>query len=283
LPIKAGTSTFEFTRPIVCDGHLHLALYPEGSESWFGNVYFGTESQMKEITSWKDWEEKSAKPDSPSDGKAAAAAGSLPTANNVAKKELLLLLTPHIHRLGKTGAPKAEPPRVVEAPSVSSSPSAKEPLYSLHCDDMDARKVLELLIRQAHANIVVAPGVAGKITMDIHDKSLDEMLAIIAKLCNLTVRREGDVIFITTLAEIRKAQENSLPVRVYHLSYVKSSTVEKMIRPLISPKGRVTLAPDAEKSMLEKNGIGSIIIVQDYDDVLKTMDGVIAKIDVQRR
>ena len=54
LSIQAGTSTFEFTRPIVCDGHLHLALYPEHSGSWFGNVYFGTEAQMKEIAHW-DW------------------------------------------------------------------------------------------------------------------------------------------------------------------------------------------------------------------------------------
>ena len=208
-----------------------------------------------------------------------------PTADNVARKELLLILTPHIYRPGKQDSSKAELPRVVEAPVAHPLPPANPSLNSVQFSDANVRKVLEMLARQAHTNIVITSGVAGKVTMDIRDKSFDELLAIIAKVCDLAVRREGDVIYISTPAEIRKAQEDNLPVRVYHLNFVKSSDVIKMIFPLRSPKGKITPSPDAATGMSDKSsgGIGTVIVVQDYEDVLKIVDGVIAKIDVKPR
>jgi len=45
--------------------------------------------------------------------------------------------------------------------------------------------------------------------MDIQNKRLDDALGIIAKLCDLDVQHESNVIFISTLAERHKAQETT--------------------------------------------------------------------------
>ena len=71
------------------------------------------------------------------------------------------------------------------------------------------------------------------------------MFIILQRVCHLAVRREAGVIFISTPAEAHAAEEDHLPIRVYHLNYVKSSDVMKMIQPYLSPKGKPVATPDA--------------------------------------
>lgn len=186
---------------------------------------------------------------------------------------------------------------LVEKPSEAESPS-KEPLITLHVDNLDVSKVMELVSRQAKIlNILVSPGVTGTVTLDLRDKTVDETLRIIARQCRLDVRREKDVIYISTLAESRLIEEDDMPVRVYRLNYVKSSDVQKMVIPLLSKTGKFTFSPDADMGLstdvvaagttkeVKAGGNmmagGEIVVIQDYEQVLKTIDRVIAEIDVQ--
>ena len=192
------------------------------------------------------------------------------------------------------GAPANSRPGTAEAPA----PPSGEPLITLRVDNVDVGKVMEMVSRQAKIlNILVSPGVSGKITVDLRDKTVDEALRIIAKQCRLTVRRERDVIYISTLAEFRQIEEDDLPVRVYHLNYVKSKDVETMIKPLLSKKGMFTTSPDSETGLTSDvsaagtqkdvkaggNSMagGEIVVIQDYKEVLVMIDRVIAQIDVQ--
>lgn len=144
------------------------------------------------------------------------------------------------------GAPANSQPGTAEASTLPSG----EPLITLRVDNVDVGKVMEMVSRQAKIlNILVSPGVSGKITVDLRDKTVDETLRIIAKQCRLTVRRERDVIYISTLAEFRQIEEDDLPVRVYHLNYVKSKDVETMIKPLLSKKGMFTTSPESETGL----------------------------------
>ncbi|MGA7698693.1 MAG: hypothetical protein WCB27_03740, partial [Thermoguttaceae bacterium] len=138
----------------------------------------------------------------------------------------------------KTGLLGAAPP-----------PSSDDSLITLHADELDVRKVLEMLSRQGNVGMAFSPGVSGKITLDIKNKTLDEALTIIAGLCHLNVRRENDVIFISTSKELRQTQEDNLPVRVYHLNYVRSKDVKDMIANLKSPKGQITSSPDSQTGL----------------------------------
>jgi len=194
-------------------------------------------------------------------------------------------------------------PRWPESSHSQAGPSAaeKKPFtLSLHSDALDVRKVLEILSREAKVNILVSPKVTGKVTLDIQDKTLEEVLDAIAKLCRVAIQREKDIIYVTTIDERRQSQEDTLPVHVYHLNYVRSKDVEEMIKPLLSTKGKIGKSPEAEMGLKSDFSGGSAnlgqgdvkaggntlaggetLVVQDYEDRLKTIDRVIAEFDVQ--
>ena len=206
-----------------------------------------------------------------------------------------------------TKQPAAKPvEKAVEKPVAKPADQPKgEPLITLHVDNLEVSKVMEMISRQAKIlNILVSPGVTGSVTVDLRNKTVDEALQIIAKQCRLTVRRDNDVIYIATLDEFRKIEEDDLPIRVYHLNYVKSGDVFKMIKPILSKKGTLSQSPDSDtgypatsadaptaggssrgggsgKAGGNSMAGGEIIVVQDYEINLKTVDRVIAEIDIQ--
>lgn len=183
-----------------------------------------------------------------------------------------------------SGGFQPTPPKLPPSDASPATP-AKERLITICADDLDVRKMIEMLSRDTKITIMVSPNVTGKITMNVENKSLDDILAAISKVCHLVVHREGDVIFISTAAEIRTAEEGNMPLRVYRLSYVKSNDLLKMIKPLLSKNGTITASLDSTPRLPSDDGGSSardeLLIVQDYEDVLKKVDNVIAQIDVR--
>jgi len=167
-----------------------------------------------------------------------------------------------------------------------SPPEWEQQRISFHVDDVNVRKALEMLSRQANMSILVAPGVSGQVTLDLREKTGEEVLRAIAKLCRLSVHREGDVVYVFNPAE---TGQDELPVRVYHLNYVRSSDIETMIKPLLSSRGVISSSPDSavgiKTDATEAGGNamagGEILIVQDQENVLQAIDRVIAQLDVQ--
>ena len=92
-----------------------------------------------------------------------------------------------------------------------------------------------------------------------------------------------------------------LAVRLYHLNYVTSSDAASAIKELKSPQGKITALPYSQTGLSNGNagrggggrrasGVrpagddslagGEVLIVQDFEDVLKKTDRAIAKLDV---
>ncbi|NLF08194.1 MAG: hypothetical protein GX594_09475 [Pirellulaceae bacterium] len=188
--------------------------------------------------------------------------------------------------LPEAAAPAASVPTYSDRPSPS---GGGEKLITLHVDDLDVRKALEIISRQTGTSILVSPGVSGAVTLDLRDKTADEVLNAIARLCRLSIQRADDIVFVTAESEVPEGLDGKLPVRVYHLNYMRSTDVESMVKPLLSPRGTISCSPDSDvgiKSDADKAGGnamagGDIVIVQDYENVLKAIDRVIAQIDVQ--
>ena len=131
--------------------------------------------------------------------------------------------------------PTGTPVKAGDGPLLSGSPSprglANGPLL-LHVDNMDVRKVFELISRQGNVNILVSPNVAGCVTLDLKDMTVEEGLQAVARVCHLMVRREKDILYVYTTAEADQGDDP--PVRVYHLNYVRGSDVQKMVKPMAS-------------------------------------------------
>jgi type IV pilus secretin PilQ/predicted competence protein len=186
--------------------------------------------------------------------------------------------------------PAGTPRKTGDVPLLSQAPAAPGladgPLL-LHVDDADVRKVFEIISRQAKLNILVSPTVTGRVTLDLHDMTVDEGLQAVARLCHLTVRREKDVLYVYTTAEMDQGDDP--PLRVYHLNYVRGSDLQKMIKPLLTKRGASTTSPDSEigiksdatKAGGDSPGGGDVLIVQDCERVLQAVDRVVAQLDVQ--
>jgi general secretion pathway protein D len=193
----------------------------------------------------------------------------------------------------------ATTPKNVDPPAPVQSAS-----IALHYDDQDVRKVFEMMSRDAKVNIVVSPGVSGKVTLNVQNKTLDDALAIIARLCHLTIRRENNVIFVLSANEAKKIEEENLPVRIYRLNYVKAGDMKKILEPFLN-KGKCTVSqtPDSEvglpSDVQEVNDTGSsgntkgvstggnslcsrdVLIVQGPEEILQQIDRLVTQIDVQ--
>ncbi|MHA3891816.1 type IV pilus secretin PilQ [Acinetobacter sp. GXMZU3951] len=112
---------------------------------------------------------------------------------------------------------------------------------SLDFQDIEVRRVLQLLADFTGINMVAADTVQGNITLRLKDVPWDQALDIILKTKNLDKRRNGNVIWIAPVAELIKAEEEEakaiaqsvklapLQTEYIQLNYAKASDIEKMI------------------------------------------------------
>ncbi|WP_416040968.1 type IV pilus secretin PilQ [Acinetobacter lactucae] len=126
------------------------------------------------------------------------------------------------------------------------NPSSKPSNYSgnklsLDFQDIEVRRVLQLLADFTGINMVAADSVQGNITLRLKDVPWDQALDIILKTKNLDKRRNGNVIWIAPVAELIKAEDDEAkalaqtiklaPIQTDYirLNYAKAADVLKLI------------------------------------------------------
>ena len=112
---------------------------------------------------------------------------------------------------------------------------------SLDFQDIEVRRVLQLLADFTGINMVAADTVQGNITLRLKDVPWDQALDIILKTKSLDKRRNGNVIWIAPVSELIKAEEEQakalaqsiklapLQTEYIQLSYSKAEDIEKLI------------------------------------------------------
>lgn len=132
-------------------------------------------------------------------------------------------------------------------PSASQSYTGKK--ISLDFQDIEVRRVLQLLADFTGINMVAADSVQGNITLRLKDVPWDQALDIILKTKNLDKRRNGSVIWIAPVTELIKAEEDEAkalaqsvklaPIQTEYiqLNYTKVADVLKLLEDSRNPKG----------------------------------------------
>lgn len=112
---------------------------------------------------------------------------------------------------------------------------------SLDFQDIEVRRVLQLLADFTNINMVTADSVQGNITLRLKDVPWDQALDIILKTKNLDKRRNGNVIWIAPVTEMIKSEEDEakaiaqstklspLQTEFIQLKYAKAVDIEKLI------------------------------------------------------
>ena len=153
-------------------------------------------------------------------------------------------------------------------------PEAGQPSsMTLHLDDVDIRKALEMLSREGSLSILVAPNVSGKVTANLQGLSFEEALSAILKLCNLVAQREDNLIFVYSPAEVPRSGRS---LRTFPLDYVSAADVLQAVQGLLSPTGQSFVT---SSSPTDNRKTQEVLVVEDLAAYLERIEQYLAQID----
>ncbi|MBN4054815.1 AMIN domain-containing protein, partial [Nitrospira defluvii] len=122
---------------------------------------------------------------------------------------------------------------------------------SLDFQDAEIKNVIRLLAEVSRLNFVMADDVKGTVTLKLEDVPWDQALNIILEMNSLGGVREGNIIRVTTLANLAKqrAQEaqakeskikaEDLLTRVVYINYAKAAEMKTLLDKLLSSRGEI--------------------------------------------
>ncbi|WP_347453500.1 type IV pilus secretin PilQ family protein [Acinetobacter thermotolerans] len=174
---------------------------------------------------------------------------------------------------------------------------------SLDFQDIEVRRVLQLLADFTDINMVAADSVQGNITLRLKEVPWDQALDIVLKTKNLDKRRNGNVIWIAPVTELIKAEEEEAkalaqsvklaPIQTEYiqLNYAKAADIEKLITQnkgaSNSGSSNSNNNSDDKESLLSSRGSISIdartntLIVNDTQPFIDKIRNMVDLLDVQ--
>ena len=173
---------------------------------------------------------------------------------------------PDVEKISVVEEVTAALPVTTPGPEIISLKQQLEQRIPLHSKDGDIRKVLRSLARTYSFNMIIAPEVHGKVTVDLNNVKIIDALKTILVDQGLGYRINGNILRVTSLekiqaeeeketqmvqqaaikakkaADLRKDQEAAEPlvVKIFKLKYIDANDAKEAIKPMISPnRGKV--------------------------------------------
>ncbi len=173
----------------------------------------------------------------------------------------------------------------------------------MNFQNIETRVVLQIVADFTHLNVIASDSVGGSLTLRLNQVPWDQMLDILAQAKGLSVRRQGNVIWVAPHAEVlareklelesKLAAQNleSLQTRGYVLNYAKAADVLTQIQGGVALPGSAPLIGSVFSSSRILSGRGSAmaeprtnqLFVTDIAERLNQVTQMIAKIDVPLR
>ncbi len=193
--------------------------------------------------------------------------------------------------------------------------SSADTVGELHFAGAPLTDVLRLLSTKTRKNIIASGAVQGTVTADLFDVNFREALDSILTPNGCGFLEQGNFIHVYTLKELAERQAvktgDELTARLFHLNYVSTTDIEPMIKPLLSPDGKMAVMPEAGQSSAASSsssssssssgsssgsesgsiqiGPGNLLsrpdcmVVYDYPGHLAAIEKVINELDVRPR
>ncbi|MFQ5789620.1 MAG: type IV pilus secretin PilQ [Acidobacteriota bacterium] len=208
-----------------------------------------------------------------------------------------------------TSAPTLpEPPEPLPGPPAPEAPQTEVPafesqtigaeqtqytgeLITLDFKDGDIQDIFRLFAEISGLNIVVQPGVSGRITLRLTEVPWDQALELILKTNNLGYVVEGNVIRIAPLSQLadeeaekrrlaeEKALAGELTTMTRQLSYAKAAELEPLLQRNLSARGDIVI--DERTNTLIITDLPDR--VQGVDQLIDTLDTAIPGVEIEAR
>ncbi|MDH2433614.1 type IV pilus secretin PilQ [Pokkaliibacter sp. MBI-7] len=160
---------------------------------------------------------------------------------------------------------------------------------SLTLQNVDVRRVLQLIAESQNKNVLISDGVQGEISVNFQKVRWDEALDMVLRSRKLSKREQGDIWLIGPAAELadyerqdleqKKQLEDLAPLEIDYIqiNYAKASDLVKVLETegtdtnksrFLSARGSVTADPRT-----------NILLVQETSDRLNKIREIVAKLD----
>ena len=177
------------------------------------------------------------------------------------------------------------------APEVKESDDQTEPLgdrkfvgrrISLDFQQAEIQNVFRLIAEVSGFNMVIGENVKGKVTMRLLNVPWDQALDMLLKMNQLGKIRSGNIIWIDTLANVTKQQDEEakakearikaedLVTRIIYIRNVQASEIQGTLRQYLSPRGQLTL-----------NAGGNALVVQDTASRVAAIKELVDLLDIE--
>jgi type IV pilus assembly protein PilQ len=138
---------------------------------------------------------------------------------------------------------------------------------SLSIQDADIQSVLKGLSIKKKLNIVTSQDVTGKISVNVHNLTLQEVLDAIITINGFSFIQKDNIIFVTSGKENSGEGLLDKEVRIFKLKYVDIDEVEKVITKLVSESAKITFYKP-EKTLIVED------LSQNLDQIEKVLEAV---------
>jgi type IV pilus assembly protein PilQ len=152
---------------------------------------------------------------------------------------------------------------------------------SLDFQQADISNVLRLIAEVSGFNIVVGEGIKSKVTMKLVGVPWDQALDMILKMNGLGKIKQGNILWIDTLANIAKQEDEEARVktakiqaeplvdRVFYIRNLQAQELMTSLRQNLSPRGRIQVSQTS-----------NALIVQDAESQITILKGLIEGLDL---
>ncbi|MFA9434008.1 MAG: AMIN domain-containing protein, partial [Deltaproteobacteria bacterium] len=172
--------------------------------------------------------------------------------------------------------PSADMPRAFTGPKIS-----------LDLQEVDIRNVLRLLADVTGKNLVVEPGVSGKVTLKVDNVPWDQVLELILKINELDQVMEGNVIRIATAAKIkaeleRKKDEVEAQKQLMAAARDLGEISTEYLQVNYADVGDISAQIDNVKSEMGTVSVDNrtnLIIYSDFPKRIETAKEILARLD----
>jgi type II secretory pathway component GspD/PulD (secretin) len=152
--------------------------------------------------------------------------------------------------LGESEGPTPAAEQQVEPEPAASEPGRVSPdadgRYSLNMAEEDVGVALKALARQSRTNIAVASGVSGKVTLELHDVTVEDALRYITELTELAWRKDGNTYVVTKAPPAAEVEPGPPPppavIATYTTSNVGATQLAQTVGDLFREDGLVAKA-----------------------------------------
>jgi type IV pilus assembly protein PilQ len=197
-----------------------------------------------------------------------------------------------IQQTQRTQAPPASGGKAAAPPTdESGAPRYTGRRISLDFQNADIGNVLRLIAEVSGFNIVVGEGVKAKVTIRLVSVPWDQALEILLRMNNLGMIREGSIVWIDTMANIARQQEEEAKVKeskvkaadlVKKVLYVKNVSAQEIqitLQKYLSPRGQLTVNPSTNTLVIQDTESS----VAEFTKLVDSLDIEVPQVQIEAR